>query len=134
MHVTFEALCKELATCAGGFTLWLGAGAPIALTNGTTPGWSKLVSDIRAAYQLPEAKASSRPRIRALRGDMPEQLEYLACQIRHAAFRKELRARLIDPIEPAVLDYDTFVGAGDHRNTCELDRIVQHRDVVSDAL
>jgi hypothetical protein len=99
MQRSFDGLCRYLAREGGGYTLWVGAGASIAASKGATPGWDKLVKDIATAHQI----------ALPLSDDMPSQLEVLSDKIGHAAFRKELRTRLIAPISVERLDFDVLV-------------------------
>jgi hypothetical protein len=93
MKKILEEIAEALATEAGGFTLWIGAGASIALTNRATPTWSGLVSAVAAAHG---AKSFG------LTGDFPSDLENLSQSITHQIFRKELRQRLIEPIVKSI--------------------------------
>jgi hypothetical protein len=95
MNLTFDELANKLATGRGAFTLWVGAGASIALTASCTPTWSSLVKELRKKYAV---------RYRSSNPDMPLQLERIAEAIGHANFRRELRARLITAIDPAKLN------------------------------
>lgn len=101
MRVDFQELAHHLATDGGGFCLWVGAGASIAVTNGRTPGWHDLIRGIATSY---EVNAPSSPP-----SDMPQLLEELSQRIGHAAFRKELRARLVEAAESAEFDLEVIV-------------------------
>jgi hypothetical protein len=108
MRISFEELCQRLATDAGGYTLWIGAGASIASTRGRTPGWNNLISEIRAAYGFPELPTAQRAQVRLPRSDMPDQLEFIASKIGHPAFRKELRKRLVESFSMDDIDIDVI--------------------------
>lgn len=100
--MNFTQLCEFLATKGGGYTLWVGAGASIALT-GRTPSWKKLVHDLvmeRTGKRRPRAWASL---------DYPDKLEWISGKIGHEEFRKELRQRLIEPIMSGPVNRDMLV-------------------------
>ena len=99
MGPTFDQLCKYLADLGGGYTLWVGAGASIALTKGATPGWGQLVKDI----------ADDHGRKLEPSNDMPAQLETLSNEIGHHQFRKELRNRLVGPLKMDGIDKEVLV-------------------------
>jgi hypothetical protein len=92
MKRTFEEVATALATTSGAYTLWVGAGASIAATGGRTPGWQALIDNIRTSYGIPADTSATE--------DMPAQIERLSESIGHAAFRRELRQRLVDAIRP----------------------------------
>lgn len=104
MRMPFKSLCEVLATDRGGFTLWLGAGASIALSGGKTPSWRVLVDRIRTDHGLPPNP------VRSAKSDLPLQLEGLSAKIGHVAFRKELWKRVVEPLlQEASIDKDVFV-------------------------
>ncbi len=45
-------LTAYLATTGGGYTLWIGAGASVALTSSATPTWGALVDQIASHHSL----------------------------------------------------------------------------------
>jgi hypothetical protein len=101
MNIPFRDFANRIAIDGGGFTLWIGAGASIAASSGTTPGWNRLVGALADAYHVdPLAPISA---------DMPCQLEELSQKIGHRCFRKELRQRLVDAFESASLDLEVLI-------------------------
>ncbi|WP_437545647.1 hypothetical protein WME97_40060 [Sorangium sp. So ce367] len=94
MKISFDGLCEKLATTAGGFTVWLGAGASMAVTGGATPTWTTLVDQL---WQVSGGRPSERfP-------DMPQELERLASKLGHRQFRRLLRQLLVESIQPGRL-------------------------------
>lgn len=91
---SFGELCKHLATEGGGFTLWTGAGASIAASGGTLPGWGDLVSDLGGIDEG---------------GDFPDRLERLSQKLTHRRFRRELRERLIASTNPTAFDHENLL-------------------------
>jgi hypothetical protein len=99
---TFTELCEYLAHRGGGYTLWIGAGASVALTKGATPLWSPLVDSIAASHGLLPSGGWAEV-------EMADRLERISQTIGHAAFRRELRTRLVDPIYSVDLDEGVFL-------------------------
>lgn len=104
--LSLAELSSKLATTDGGFSLWLGAGASIAVTNGATPGWRQLVSDLRGFNHLDDEADEKRESVDR---SYPEQLERLSSRIGHHAFRKELRKRLLDPMVLDAISQETVL-------------------------
>jgi hypothetical protein len=100
MNENFDDVCKKLATTQGGFTLWIGAGASIALTDGETPTWANLVHDLANKDKISTVGLTNL--------DMPEQLEILSQHMGHANFRKELKQKLYDPIQTDIINIDVY--------------------------
>src|SRR4051812_44918488 len=101
--MTFAELCKLLATDAGGDTLWGGAGSAGAGVGQEVmlPTWFELTDSL-----LKKAGTETPLHWSAL--EMPDRLEFLSDQLGHVAFRKELRDRLLIPMQKG-LDWHTAV-------------------------
>lgn len=100
MCPNFNELANRLATTAGGFTLWIGAGASIATTDKATPSWKELVSGIEHDHNVKVKEDNLK--------DFPMCLEELSEAIGHRIFRKELRIRLVDAIDPSKISPENF--------------------------
>lgn len=101
--LTFERLCKLLATTHGGYTVWLGAGAGAALTHGKCPSWSVLVETLAGERDKPQNWMAL---------DYPARLDWIAGVMGHASFRKALRGAIIDPMISADLNKDVAAHMG----------------------
>ncbi len=94
-ELPFPKLCEFLATTHGGYTVWFGAGAGIAMTRGGSPSWSSLVAGLTVEVDLPAGWESL---------DYPSRLDWLASQKGHHAFRAALRRAVVEPMLTADID------------------------------
>jgi hypothetical protein len=94
--ISFDSLCEQLATYRGGYTLWFGAGAAKALCA-SAPTWAELVERLLGTLTPP-------PNWEGL--DYSSRLEWLSGKHGHDAFRKELRAHIVDKMVSATFDED----------------------------
>lgn len=93
--LSFDRMCTFLATTHGGYTVWLGAGAAMALTKGGAPSWTKLVDDLTIGHRRPQNWDSV---------DYPSKLDWVSSELGHAAFRKALRTSLVGAMLTAPID------------------------------
>jgi len=96
----FATVCRLLATEAGGYTLWVGAGAAKAVAS--VPTWAELTDGL-----LAESTSATPEHWSTL--EMPGRLEYLSNELGHARFRMRLRERLLVPMCQPPFDWATAV-------------------------
>lgn len=100
---TFVELCEYLGSTGGGYTLWIGAGASIAATGGSSPSWATLADEL--AIEAEGTGKGVRPaRWDAL--DLPDKLEWISGKLSHGKFRSRLRDLLVKPVVDQPLDIE----------------------------